>query len=130
VLKTKVTSMLDHCKGEYILIGPLFDSSLREVEPCDVPPIYADILDDLEKIGIKCVFGSWLIEDSPLVILLDIAGHRSRAQELCYLLQEKFSIFIEPNDAETIDAVIFGYLVFKLLQIVNSTILTDRRTIG
>lgn len=110
--------MMDRCEGEYVLIGPLLDSSLREVELRDHPHKFSDVFLRLEELGINCVYGSWLIEDSPSVILVDIAKYRFQKHEICREMFEHFSIRVDINDPEIVDASIFGYIVFKLLQFV------------
>lgn len=61
--------------------------------------------------GVNVVFGKWLIESSPYVILMDINSVRYKIQEWRGDLYSRCQIPCPDNDGEMDDAVLFGYLV-------------------
>ena len=65
--------------------------------------------------GVNVVFGKWLIESSPFVILMDLNSVRYKEAEWRGDLHSKTGIPCPADDGEMNDAVLFGYLVSWLL---------------
>jgi glycogen(starch) synthase len=61
--------------------------------------------------GVKFLFGRWLIEGAPLVLLFDIGASYHRMNEWKADLWNTAGIPSPSNDFETNEAIIFGYLV-------------------
>jgi glycogen(starch) synthase len=96
------------------LIGPLSHKTApTEVEEVLEPPsdAFKGALERLKFAGVKYLFGKWLIEGSPYVLLFDIGASAHRMDEWKENLWNVAGIPSPPNDRETNDAVIFGYLV-------------------
>lgn len=53
----------------------------------------------------------WLVEGAPFVLLLDVAGSMHRMNEWKADLWNIAGIPSPPDDSETNDAIVFGYLV-------------------
>jgi len=97
----------------YTLIGPLsYKSAPMEVEaqePTD-PAVKATI-DSMRSRGIKILYGRWLIEGAPRVLLFDTGSAYSFLDEWKGDLWNLAGIPTPPNDHETNETIVFGYLV-------------------
>ena len=61
--------------------------------------------------GVKYLYGRWLIEGGPTVLLFDTGSMMSRLDEWKSDLWALAGIPTPTNDAETNETVVFGYLV-------------------
>lgn len=113
VLKSKAPVTVAEYRERYTLLGPLhYDSAQIEVEELPVTdPHIKQTLDSMSSKGIRWLYGRWLIEGAPRVLLFDIwsAGH--------YLNEWKADLWnvagipTPDHDLETNDAILLGYLV-------------------
>ena len=72
VLSSKARQMQKYYGDNYCLIGPYFVEATKSVfKEKSIPEEYKEIYNELEKIGIICHFGEWLIKGEPKVILID-----------------------------------------------------------
>ena len=104
-----------------------------EVEAISVPsnPVMKQTLDNLRSRGVKFLFGRWLIEGAPLVLLFDIGSASHRMNEWKGDLWNIAGIPSPADDRETNDAIIFGYLVAWFLgeyQHVFNTMVRKKKT--
>ncbi|KAJ1555431.1 hypothetical protein HK096_010870, partial [Nowakowskiella sp. JEL0078] len=114
VIKTKAPVTVQEYGRRFCLIGPLsYKSAPMEVEALENPPNEAmkQTLEVLRKAGVKFLFGRWLIESSPLVLLFDVGSCYHRMNEWKADLWNVAGIPSPPDDTETSEAVVFGYLV-------------------
>ncbi|KAG7096476.1 glycogen synthase isoform 1 [Marasmius oreades] len=114
VIKTKVPVTVSEYGDRYCLIGPLsYKTAPMEVEqqePSD--PHLAGTLESMRSQGIKALYGRWLIEGgAPRVILFDTGSAYSRLDEWKNDLWNLAGIPSPPNDNETNETIVFGYLV-------------------
>jgi glycogen(starch) synthase len=83
-----------------------------EVEPQEpTDPHLIQIFDSMREKGVKLLYGKWLVEGSPNVLLFDTASQFSRLDEWKGDLWNLAGIPTPPNDQETNDAIVFGYIV-------------------
>lgn len=68
-------------------------------------------LENMRARGIKALFGRWLIEGSPRVLLFDTGSAYSNLDEWKGDLWNLAGIPTPPNDHETNETIVFGYLV-------------------
>jgi len=96
-----------------------------EVEPM-VPtlPHLKETLDTMAKYGVKYMYGRWLIEGAPNVILFDTQSRLEKLDEWKGDLWNVAHIPSPPNDFETNDAILFGYLISWFLSEVIITSLS------
>ena len=104
-------------------MGPLsYKSAPMEVEAVypvpegsvpkeEVPPAVKDTLDSMRAQGVKSLYGRWLIEGSPKVILFDTGSMYHRLDEWKADLYNLAGIPTPPNDHETNETIVFGYIV-------------------
>lgn len=70
-----------------------------------------DALDSMEQRGIKYLYGRWLIDGAPRVLLFDTGTGYSHLDEWKSDLWNTAGIPSPPGDAETNEAVVFGYII-------------------
>ncbi|RKO88832.1 glycogen synthase [Blyttiomyces helicus] len=113
VIKSKCPVTCAEYGDRYCLIGPLVPSASQEVEPVDEPQSIAmrDTLASLRARGVHFLYGKWLVEGSPYVLLLDVGSAGHRMNEWKSDLWNVAGIPSPPDDNETNEAILFGYLV-------------------
>lgn len=82
---------------------------VEELEP-NVPELAATIQSMRDR-GIGILYGRWLIEGAPRVLLIDIKTAYKYTNEWKTDLWNVASIPSPPGDDETTDTIVFGYLV-------------------
>ncbi|KAJ7432267.1 YLR258Wp-like protein [Mycena galericulata] len=83
-----------------------------EVEPEEpTDPHLAATLESMRAQGVKALYGRWLIEGAPHVLLFDTGSMYSRLDEWKGDLWNLAGIPSPPNDHETNETIVFGYLV-------------------
>ncbi|QPG74345.1 glycogen synthase isoform 1 [Brettanomyces nanus] len=112
VLKSKAPVTVAEYKDRYALIGPLNQKSATvEVEELPVTdPALKATLDSMYHRGIRYLYGRWLIEGAPRVILFDLESASHFLNEWKSDLWSAAGIPSPTNDTETNDAVLLGYL--------------------
>jgi len=112
VIKTKAAVTVEELGDQYCLIGPYNESCVRtEVEICE--PMSDAMLKAIRQMrdsGIKIVFGRWLIEGYPHVLLFDIGSAAWKLDEWKRELWESLHIGVPWHDRESNDAIILGFL--------------------
>ncbi|GMM54764.1 glycogen (starch) synthase [Maudiozyma humilis] len=121
VLKSKAPVTVAQYKENYHLLGPLNKATYQtEVDPIDwekedaFPAHLRPIQEALRKMkdaGFYFVYGTWLIDGSPKVILFDLDSIRYRLNEWKADLWSLVGIPSPENDFETNDAILLGYTV-------------------
>lgn len=113
VIKTKAAVTVHEFGDRYTLIGPLVGkTAAAEVEAEKVTnPHMKEILEEMTRQGVKWMYGRWLIEGAPHVLLLDTNSIADRLNSWKGDLWNVAGIPSPPNDQETNDAILFGYLV-------------------
>ena len=141
VIKSKAPVTTAEYGDKYTLIGPLNRASVRqdgmtlslsiavmlmnsrqaavEVEPLTpTNPELATTIANMQKRGIRIVYGRWLIEGAPRVLLIDTKTGYQWLDEWKADLWNVAGIPSPPGDEETNEAVVFGYLVAWFLGVV------------
>lgn len=105
----------------YCLIGPLSKkNSSLEVEVCDPEcPLMKECISLMRMEGVRVIFGKWLIDGAPSVILFDLESVIFRLNEWKANIWELSSIPAPSNDQEMNDAILFGYLVSWFIGLVR-----------
>ncbi|KAL5350424.1 glycogen synthase isoform 1 [Pseudogymnoascus australis] len=113
VIKSKAPVTTAEYGDRYTLIGPLNrQSAAVEVEALTpTNPALAATIAAMEERGISIVYGRWLIEGAPRVLLIDTKTAYKFLDEWKADLWNTASIPSPPGDDETNEAVVFGYLV-------------------
>ncbi|KAI8379281.1 glycogen synthase [Radiomyces spectabilis] len=113
VLKTKVPVTVHEFGARYCLIGPLsYKTAPMEVEALEPPNgKIRETLNAMAEHGVKYLFGRWLIEGAPYVLLFDTGCMYHKLDEWKGDLWRCAGIPSPPSDTETNEAILFGYLV-------------------
>lgn len=113
VIKSKAPVTVREFHNRYCLIGPLNRKSaaieVEEVEPTQ--PFLKQTLDSMAERGIRFVYGRWLIEGAPRVLLFDLGSAGGYLDDWKADLWSVAGIPAPPSDTETNDAILLGYLV-------------------
>ncbi|KAF1731129.1 Glycogen (starch) synthase [Beauveria bassiana] len=113
VIKSKAPVTTAEYGDRYTLIGPLNHQSaaveVEEMEPNT--PELADTLQAMKDRGIGYMYGRWLIEGAPRVLLFDTKTAYGYLNDWKGDLWNVASIPSPPGDDETNEAIVFGYLV-------------------
>ncbi|KAH9822382.1 family 3 glycosyltransferase [Melampsora americana] len=123
VIKTKAPVTCQEYGDRYCLMGPLsYKSAPMEVEAMEPEtPELRDSLQSMRDRGVKYLYGRWLIEGGPRVLLFDTGCVMNRLDEWKSDLWNLAGIPTPPNDSETNDTIVFGYLVAWFLGEVSWT---------
>ncbi|ADV22218.1 glycogen(starch) synthase [Cryptococcus gattii E566] len=113
VIKTKVPVTVREYGDRLCLIGPLsYKSAPVEVEAEEPGPgPFGDALRSMQERGVKLLYGRWLIEGAPRVLLFDTGSCYNRLDEWKGDLWNLAGIPSPPNDHETNETIVFGYMV-------------------
>lgn len=111
VIKTKAPVTEEEYGDRYCLIGPYF-SHRADLEVEDLVPEghMASALDSFKSAGINYRYGKWLVEGSPIVLLLDTQSAWDKLVEWKADFCSITGISGPDNDREMNDAILFGYL--------------------
>ncbi len=113
VIKSKTPVTVKEYGSRYHLLGPLNPKS-AEVEVEEVEPTnkaLADTIASMRAQGIHIVYGQWLIDGAPNVILFDTTSAHCFLNEWKADLWSIAGIPAPDHDGETNEAIVFGYLV-------------------
>ncbi|CAJ0579399.1 unnamed protein product, partial [Mesorhabditis spiculigera] len=118
VIRSKAPISVDELGDQYCLLGPQKHDRWRlEVEPLEPENRTIRLaMQKMHMMGLNCVYGRWLIEGHPKVILFDLASGAARMNEWKQELFEKTRIGIPHEDIESNDAVILGFMVAIFLR--------------
>ncbi|ORX50631.1 glycogen synthase [Piromyces finnis] len=113
VIKTKTPVTVGEYGDHYCLIGPLSwktaPMEVEEIEPTSQP--LKETLESMRNSGIHFLYGRWLVEGAPAVLLFDISSAHNRMNEWKTDLWCISGVPSPPDDFETNEAIVFGYLV-------------------
>ncbi|OCT52783.1 Glycogen [starch] synthase [Cladophialophora carrionii] len=113
VLKSKAPVTTAEYGDRYTLIGPLNKNSAAvEVETLEAPagPLRQTI-ESMQERGIELMYGRWLIEGAPRVLLINTGTGYRWLDEWKGDLWSAAGIPSPASDNETNEAIVFGYLV-------------------
>lgn len=113
VLKSKAQVTTAEYGSTYTLLGPLNRASaaveVEEIEPKD--PAMVATIKSMNDRGIKTLYGRWLIDGAPRVLLFDTSTGYYKLDEWKGDLWSTAGIPSPPDDHETNEAIVFGYLI-------------------
>lgn len=113
MIKSKAPVTCGEYDDRYCLIGPLsYKTAPLEVEEAEAPSAaLRQTIRSMKDAGVKILFGKWLIEGSPYVLLFDIGSALNRVNEWKADLWNVAGVPSPTNDHETNQAIVFGYLI-------------------
>ncbi|TID23114.1 gb [Venturia nashicola] len=113
VLKSKAQVTTAEYGASYTLLGPWNRNSASvEVEELEPPsPALRDTIKSMNDRGIQTLYGRWLIDGAPRVLLFDTSTAYNYLDEWKADLWSVGGIPSPPGDSETNEAIVFGYLI-------------------
>ncbi|OMH85937.1 Glycogen [starch] synthase [Zancudomyces culisetae] len=131
VIRTKAEITVQEFGNRFFMVGPLNRKTAGiEVEEISISagtknPVEQAIL-ELQSEGIVMLYGRWLIEGGPLVILFDLGSvYDRKIWEWKKDIWDRFRIPAPDSDSEMNDAILVGYLEAWLLELVSQK---DKKT--
>lgn len=118
VLRTKAGVTTAELGDQYCMIGPYNEACVRlEVEVMEPElSIMKECIEVLRSSGVKVVFGRWLIDGYPKVLLFDLGSAYWKLEEWRKDLWELSHIGIPEQDKESRDTIVFGFLTAWFIQ--------------
>lgn len=113
VLKSKAPITVAEYRSRYTLIGP-WQPNAAQIEVEELPVTDAAIkesLDAMSQRGISWLYGRWLIEGAPRVLLFNLQSALANLNEWRSDLWNVAGIPTPDHDPESNDAILLGYLV-------------------
>lgn len=113
VIRSKVPITKKEYGDNYIAVGPLNESQLRTEVEIREPEIGAlrTTINIMRSQGVGVVYGNWLIEGYPQVVLFDLKSVSGRLGDWKRQLWDHTHIGIPDVDSEANNTVLFGFLV-------------------
>lgn len=113
MIRSKAQVTTEELGDQYCMFGPYIESSVRTeveiLEPQNV--IFLEAIEALKAQGIRAVYGRWLIDGYPQVVLFDLASAAWKLDEWKQDFWNTCNIGLPWHDRESNDAVLFGYCV-------------------
>ena len=93
VQATKAKEIEKYYGDNYYIVGPYYKSSAAiEFEEHQPPPEIKQVFQQLEKEGIVCHYGTWLIEGRPKTFLVDFSGRLNNIKQIRDMMSRKYEI--------------------------------------
>lgn len=131
VLESKASNMVDKYGDKYYLIGPYnlrkSKGEFKQQAPSDE---LRKIFDQLEKEGIQCYFGRWMVKGRPKTILIDFDGFYSQKNKVKKLLWEHYGIDSLHAGGMFEEPVVWSWAVGKLIEKLNELKEDDERAVA
>lgn len=117
VIRSKAESMVERWGSRYCLVGP-YNAASASIEFEERRPSgrWAQLMEALERRGVRAHIGHWLITGRPRVILLEHTMPPGRLDQIKYLLWEKHSIVSPGGDAVVDTAASFADAAYHLVR--------------
>ncbi|XP_064399869.1 glycogen [starch] synthase, muscle-like [Halichondria panicea] len=118
VLRSKAGVTTAELGDQYCMLGKYNEATVRlEVEVMEPElSVLQESIEVLRQEGIKVVFGRWLIDGYPKVILFDLGSALSRQDTWRKELWELSHLGVPDSDQESRDAIMFGFLTYWFLK--------------
>ena len=128
VIRSKSGVTVEELGDNYFLIGPYnreqCQTEVEILEPED--KVVQDVISSMRNEGLHVVYGKWLIEGNPKVILFDIESSRNFLDSWRKDLWDRCHIGIPHHDTECLNLLLFGGLVAWFMGTFNSKLNNDR----
>jgi phosphorylase/glycogen(starch) synthase len=91
VISSKVSTIKKYVEN-YFVMGPYLNGNKAEFTEEELPESFRDVYDKLVSMGINIYYGSWKVNGSPKVILVDYMGFASNVNDIKSKLSELYGI--------------------------------------
>lgn len=104
-----ISTLHPHTVSPGLLMNPQAAVEVEPIEPKD--PALIATMKSMDDRGVKMLYGRWLIDGAPRVLLFDTGTGYRWLDEWKGDLWSSTGIPSPPGDSETNEAIVFGYLV-------------------
>ena len=116
VVVSKIHQMIQNY-DDYILVGPYFPEKARgEFEQLPIPSRFKGIFDRLNKEGINCHFGRWLVKGTPNTILIDFHEFMPESDNIKAAFWKDYSIDSMNSPQDFDEPLLWGYAAGRLIE--------------
>lgn len=119
VLISKAARIIESYGANYFLIGPYFPNTetvKSEFQEEDPPEDWRAVLAELKNEGMVCHFGTWVIEGSPKIVLIDFNGMNGQADWIKTRLWEDYGIDSLTAGHDFTEPIVWGWAVGRFLE--------------
>lgn len=118
MIRSKAQVSTEELGDQYVMVGPYNEALVRtEVEVLEPEDrCFREAIAALKVHGIRTIYGRWLIDGYPQVILFDLASANWKADEWKHDFWNTCNIGVPWHDRESNDAIVFGYCVAWFLE--------------
>jgi glycogen(starch) synthase len=112
VIRSKAGVTTSELGDQFCMIGIYTEANVSlEVETTEPElSVMRECIDVMRQADVKIVFGRWLIDGYPKVLLFDLGSSYHRLEQWRKELWEMSKIGIPDDDKEARDAIVFGFL--------------------
>ncbi|KKR27935.1 MAG: Glycogen phosphorylase, partial [candidate division CPR2 bacterium GW2011_GWD1_39_7] len=120
-IHTVLESKAEYIKAQYgegyFLVGPYLGQSSEIVfEAKEMPDFLKSIVKELENLGIRLFYGTWLIDAEPQVILVDFTGETANINQTKTKLWDWYQVDSLNSDFEFDEPVAWSFAVGKMIE--------------
>ncbi len=120
VLESKAESMIDHYGENYHLVGPYFSEKAKgEFKQEAAPKEIRTAFEKLEKEGIRCYYGRWMINGRPKTILIDFNDFFKEVNSIKKEMWDKNGVDSLNSGYDFNEPLCWSYSVGKLIEEVH-----------
>ncbi len=131
VLESKAANMVGEYGDNYLLIGPYYYDKNRGEFKQEAPDSNLQtVFNDLEKEGIKCYYGRWMVNGRPKVILIDFNGLFEKVNEIKKYLWEDYGIDSLGSDYSFEEPIVWSWAVGKVIEKVNDKLNKEKKVVA
>ncbi len=129
VVKSKASTMKEYYKN-YFLIGPYFQKNASiELEEKPIPREFKAAFEEMERKGLKCCYGSWNIEGSPNVVLIDFRSLIDVKNEIKSALWQAYRIDSLKSGWDFEEPMLWSWAAGMFLSLVEKAV-PDKKIVG
>lgn len=116
VLESKANRMVQHYDEKYFLIGPYYKKNARGEFREEAPPEkMKEVFKKMEKEGIDCHYGRWLVKGEPATILIDFKNYFHQVNDIKREMWESFQVDSLNTGHDFDEPVCWSYAAGKLI---------------
>jgi len=127
VLSTKADEIVREYGQNYFTIGPYFYNKVKgEFKEIAPPDDFKEVFKNLEKEGIVCHFGYWMIHGKPNAILIDFNGYWNKLNDFKRWYWEEFKLDTLNSPADFNEPFLWSITVGRFLEEYAKTCIKDK----
>ncbi len=117
VLESKAKRMVDHYGDSYFLIGPYFPRRAKgEFKEEAAPKEIKEAFENLQKEGIICYYGRWMVEGKPRTILLELNDYTKNADRIKKEMWDLYGVDSINSGHDFNEPVCWSYVAGKFIE--------------